>query len=260
MAEVSTGLSDDASAAVRFVEELKLPPEPRRTRGAVAAPVTFDSTADASYVVGSAIAAFAAGIPPATRELMVNSLLLAQLAANQKAARDNLREWNDAYFNTLGNLGWVIQERNFSEHRESGDDFEAHQAILSIATVILGPAAPALAVVQSTLQAMKAMSDGSWMKIFKRESQAAPKSPHFQITAAEKMAGGGVRISLMFFELEAKSTLTQILFFKFRSADVTFRHASGRVMIDAKVLNSVRGVMAKRLSAYTRHYVENVPI
>jgi hypothetical protein len=259
MAEVSSGFSQDGAAAVKFIEELKLPPQPRRARGAVAAPAQFDSAADGSYVVGSGVVSFAAGVAAPTRELIVNSLLLAQLAANQKAPRNDLRAWHDAYFDTLANLGWVIQERGFSEHRESGDDFEAHNAILSIAYVVLGPAAPALAVIQSTLEAMKAMSSGSWMTIFKRETQAAPKTPHFEITAAEP-SDDGVRLSLMAFELEAKSNLTQVLFFKFRSADITFRHASGRVMIDSKLLASVRGAMAKKLAAYTRHYVETLPI
>ena len=71
-----------------------------------------------------------------------------------------------------------------------------------------------LHVIQSTLDAMKSMSDGPWMTVFKRESQTA-KAVRFQITLVEPTQDGGLMVALMAFELEATATLTQVLFFKF---------------------------------------------
>src|ERR1700730_18297281 len=64
----------------------------------------------------------------------------------------------------------------------------------------------------------------------------------------------------MAFELEATAALAQALFFKFRSSEVTLRHASGRVTIDGDVLMAVRSAIAEKISAYTRNYIADLPL
>src|ERR1700682_436711 len=256
MTKSINAVNKDVQIAIAFVDELELPKPPPRTRGVLSTATrnAFDEKNNQAMVVGSDIVSFVAGITPELREAIVNCSLLAQLAANRRVpTREDIRSWYEVYFDTLTHLGWATQERGFSEHRESGNDFEAHQAILAIAAVILGPAATALAVVQTTLNAMKSMSDGPWMTIFNRESQTA-KAARFQVTVAEPRTKGGAMISLMAFELEAKRALTQVLFFKFRSTDVTLRHASGRVTVDTSMLEAVGPAIAKKVSAFTRNY------
>ena len=97
------------------------------------------------------------------------------------------------------------------------------------------------------------------MTVFKRESQTA-KAARFQITLVEPTQDGGSMVALMAFELEATATLTQVLFFKFRSSDVILRHASGRVTIDTGVLTSVRPAVAQKIAAYTSSYIADLPI
>jgi len=106
---------------------------------------------------------------------------------------------------------------------------------------------------------MKAMSMGPWMTIFQQESQAA-KAARFQVTVAEPVSQGGVVTSLMAFELNATTTLTQVLFFKFRSVDVKLRHSSGRVAIDGNLLAGLAPTIAKKVAVYVQSYVENIPI
>ncbi|PYX49391.1 MAG: hypothetical protein DMG76_37420 [Acidobacteria bacterium] len=262
MTENIGNLTQDVRMAVAFVDGVELPPAPRLTRVASAVETrnVFDETKNQAMVVGSDIVSFVAGLAPRVREVIVNSSLLAQLAANRRVpSREDIRAWYEVYFDTLAHLGWATQERAFSEHRETGDDFEAEQAILSVATVVLGPATTALAVVASTLNAMKSMSDGPWMTVFKRESQTA-KAARFQVTVAEPKSESGSMISLMAFELDAKNTLTQVLFFKFHSTEVTLRHSSGRATVDSILLQAIRPMIAEKVSAYTRSYVEALRI
>ncbi len=253
--------SDQIARAVAFAETVELPSPPRVRRGAPAGKrQSFDETKEQSLVVGSDIVSFAAGFARDDREVVVNCSLLAQLAANRKvAARDNIRAWYDAYFETLANLGWSTRERGFSEHRETGDNFEVNQAVLSIASVVLGEAATAIALVETTLKAMKSMTDGPWMTIFKRESQAA-KVARFQVTIGAPIQGEESMLTLMAFDLDAKSSLTQVLFLKFGATDVVLRHSSGRVTIDSGVLRAVGPAIARRVTAYTRSFVARVPI
>jgi hypothetical protein len=258
MKRIDKSLSERVQRSLAFVESLELPPLPRRKRGGpmTTAQSVFDKTKDQSMLIGSDIVSFVAGTTPEMREIIMNCSLLAQLAANQRvSSRDDIRGWYELYFDTLTHLGWTAQERGFSEHHEAGSNFETNQAILSIAAVVLGPAATAYAVVESTLNAMKSMSDGPWMRIFDRESQSA-NAARFQVTVAEPPSNGGSMISLMAFELHAKTTLTQVLFFKFNSADVTLRHASGRVTIDTALLAPLQATIAQKVSAFTRSYVD----
>jgi hypothetical protein len=253
--------SKSIDAAIHFIREVELPPAARLPREGTSLPqAVFDQIKTQATVVGSDIISFVVGVPAESRHDIVNCSLLAQLAANKRVPkRENLRAWYESYFETLTHLGWVIQEKGFAQHRETADDFEANQAILSVATVLLGPGTAALAVIQSTLDAMKSMSDGPWMTVFKRESQTA-RAARFQITLVEPTPQDGSMVTLMAFELEATATLTQVLFFKFRSSDVMLRHASGRVTINTEVLAAVRPAIAEKIAAYTGNYVAALTI
>jgi hypothetical protein len=246
---------------VSFIESLELPPKPTTRGGKTrAAQEAIAKVKAHAVVVGADIVSFVAGTDPGLRTAIIHCALLAQLAAKRKVpAGDDIQKWYEAYFDVLGQLGWAIQDRGFSEHHEAGDDFEAHQAILTVAASVFGPASTALAVVHSTLESMKAMAKGSWMTLFQHESQAA-KAARFQVTVAEPANVGGVVVSLMAFELAASTRLTQVLFFKFRSVDVKLRHSSGRVAINGNLLATVAPAIAKRVNDYIQTYVEDIPI
>jgi len=249
-----------ADSALKFVREVALPAAPRISRSPVASPqLALDAAKSQALVVGSDVVSFVEGVSSETRHDIVNCTLLAQLVANKRVAdKENIRAWYEAFFDALTQIGCLVQEKGFTEHREKADNFEANQAILSVASVLLGPAATALAVVQSTLEAMKSMSDGPWITIFNREAQTA-RAARFQLTLAEP-AGNGAMISLMAFDLKAKAELTQVLFFKFRSTDVTLRHASGKVTMLPDVLANVREAMAQRIKDYTSDYIAKLDI
>ena len=253
--------SDANEATVTFVDGLALPPPPRTRRGGAGSPApNFDNKGEQALVVGSNIVAFAKGVAPDIREAIVNCSLIAQLAGNRQVPdREDVRAWYACYFEVLSNIGWVIQDRGFSEHHESGAQFEANKAILSVASVLLGPASTAFTLVESTLKAMGAMSQGPWMTIFRRESQAA-KAAKFQVSTVEKGAAGIVRLQLMAFELDASSALTQVLFFKLRTMDVTLRHASGGVVIDDSRLLAIAPRVGERVAAYQSAFIDALQI
>lgn len=244
-----------------FINSLELPLKPKRRSGPQESTIeAVNEMEQQTMVVGADIVSFVSGTDTSFRTAIMHSALLAQLAANRKVrSRNEIQKWYEAYFEVLLKLGWAIQDRGFSEHHEAGDEFEAHQAILSVAASAFGPTSTALAVVKSTLDSMKAMAKGSWMTIFQNESQAA-KAARFQVTVVEPAKSGGAAVSLMAFELAAKVRLTQVLFFKFRSVDVKLLHSSGRVTIDANLLTAVAPAIANKVSDYVETYVEDIKI
>ena len=249
-------------SAREFLNTVKLP-SPARTRGGVEGVreiIDFNAQKNQAMVVASDIVSFVKGVSSERRQDIVNSSLLAQLVANKKVPdKKNIIEWYNAYFDVLENIGWVIQDRSFSSYTEEADGLEAHEAIIKVASVFLGAAPAALAVVISTLEALKSMdSSKPWMTIFDRESKQA-KTGHFQIALAEQGDNDQFLVSLMAFSLKAESTLTQILFFKIRNDEVELEKCSGKVTINDKVLSSIRDLVSQKIAAHTSDYIAKLP-
>lgn len=258
------------SNARRFVKQASIPAPIKRTvrlgpKRGVARPeptveTILDAAKDQAAVVGSEVVAFASGVTAERREAIINSSLLAQLVATKKVPdRSRIDEWYKEYFEVLANIGWVIQETRFAEYQAQDDNVAAHEAILKVATALLGPATGALALVTTTIEALKSMDENSpWITIFSRESQTA-KTAHFQISLAEQEAGAPFLVSMMAFGLEAKSKITQVLFVRVRKSEATLKHYSGKVTINTHVLDDVKDELQTKLTAHAAAYVKALP-
>lgn len=245
-----------------FVQQAALPDAPR-TRAAeplAASDAPLVTGKNQAAVVGSEIVSFVSGVTAERREAIINSALLAQLVAKKRVPdATRVYEWYDAYFDALTNIGWVVQDRNFAEYHEESENFEAHKAILSVATALLGATPAALSLVKTTLEALQSMNASSpWITLFSRESQTA-RTARFQVTLAEQEPSGQFLVSLMAFGLEAQSTITQVLFFKARKNEVRLRHHSGRVTINTAVVDAIRDDIKQKLADRARQYVKTLP-
>src|SRR5689334_6372013 len=106
------------ASARQFVDRADIPPAVR-SRDALppAAALAFDTAKTQAALVGSDIVSFVQGVTPERREAIVNSSMLAQLVAKKKIADPTqLFAWYDSYFDTLSNIGWVIQDKSFAEY------------------------------------------------------------------------------------------------------------------------------------------------
>jgi len=244
--------------ARKFVVGAKLPPPPHIPKAREATePLKLVKEKTQALVVGSDVMSFVTGVTTERRQDLVNASLLAQLVATKRVPDPtDLQAWYDAYFEVLTNLGFAIQDWQLANYSEQSDDFEAHEAILSIASTLLAGAPAALSVVKTTLEALK--TDGPWLTLFTQESQTA-KTAKFQVTLAQQGEGDQFLVSLMAFSLEAKANLTQVLLFKVRQNQATLRQVSGKVTIDPEVLASVREDVSHRLEKYAKAYVEALP-
>lgn len=248
-----------------FVAGLELPAPPRRpmpegVEPVEPAPVILHDGRAQSVVVASEIVSFVEGVTPQRRRDVVNASLLAQLVAKKRVPdSSDVYAWYNAYFDVLSNIGWVIQDVSFATYDRGGNSFETHAAILDVATVLLGPGTAALAIVTTTLEALRSVGDGGpWITLFNRESRNG-RTARFQVTLVEQDADGQFLVSLMAFALEASTTVTQVLFFKVRSNTATLKHQSGRITINATVLSSIRDQIADKIRAFTREYVATLP-
>lgn len=264
------------TSAIQFLDQLELPPAKKPDielphilagvelpdKKALKVPsVNFDEHLNQATVVKSEVVSFVKGVSVARRKDIVNCSLLAQLAADEAVKDANkILEWYDVYFDTLTTLGWVLQDKGFSSHEEKADGLEAHEAILQVATTLLGAAPTALALVTSTINAMKSMDkDNPWITLFDRESRSA-ESAKFQIALAEENEDGQFLVNMMAFALKADSKLTQILFFKIWKHKVSFKHLSSKITVSEEILNGIRDKVVQILINRTANVVSTINI
>jgi hypothetical protein len=253
----------DIARSRQFVRSAILPPPPPATRAAGdagTAEVALEAGKAQAAVVGSDLLSFATNVSPQWRQDLINCSLFAQLWAKAEVADPKrIFDWYDAYFGALQQLGWMVQDQGFAVYVETSQNFSAHEAILKVAAGLLMPSASSLALVKTTLDALASMdADSPFITLFSRESQQA-SAARFQISLAEQAADGGLSVALMAFGLEAKSTLTQVLFFKSLASQATLRHCSGKVSINTALLEQLRPDLAEQLKDHARSFIRKLP-
>jgi hypothetical protein len=250
------------SQAKEFVKSVDLSGTPRgilRQDAAAETGIVFEQAKTQAQVVGSGLFSFAQGVDATVREAISDSALLAQLVANKRASIEGAPlEWFRAYSSVLQNVGWTLQESGWTDYTTKGTAVEVNEKIIEVITAALGPSAAALTIITSTVNALKAMKpDSSWITIFSRESQKA-KIARFQIGLAEKGPGDDVFVSLLACLIEANNTITQVLFFKFREAQASFKANSAKVSINRPALAELGPSIRTKVRAYQADYLSSI--
>lgn len=252
----------DTQQAKSFIRDVDLSGTPRgilAQNAATEAGEVFDKAKAQAQVVGSGVFSFAQGVNPEVREAIADSALLAQLVANKKAsAEKSPLEWFKVYSDTLQAIGWTLQEGGWQDYNATGTGVEVHEKIVEIMTAVLGPSTAALAIIAATVNALKGMNPrSSWITIFDREAQKA-KIARFQIGLVEKEAESDVFVSLLACLIEAKDTVTQVLVFKFREAEASFRANSQKVSINRRSIVELGPTVRGKIRAYQADYLSSV--
>jgi len=221
----------------------------------------FDTAKNQATVVGADVFSFVTGVTAEGREAIVNASLLAQLVAKKKVPDSRkVEDWYKAYFDTLTNVGWVIQQQGFADYKQAAINFEAHNALVALLTTLFGAGTTALTMVTSFLTALHSMDDSRpWITIFNRETQQA-QTGHFQISLVDKDAGGEFLVQTIAFAMQAKSDITQVLFFKARIDEVKLRHDSSKVTIASSVALGVLPALRAKLATHVSSYIAMVDI
>ena len=213
-----------------------------------------------ALVVGSQVQVFDKSVDAALRTPIMESVLLAQLAA-KKASQDAYEAWYPKYFDVLSNIGWVIQDRTFHVSGGHSREVDVHESVLALAASLLGgPATTAYQIVAATLAALqKLKEDSPSIALFRRETQQA-QAASFQVSVAEKDGDGKVSVGFLAFRLNATASSTTVLFFKFKSEEARFEYNSARLGIVESVLTSVAPLIEEKVAQFVPGYVKAIEI
>jgi len=248
--------------AANYVLALDLPEAPPELEAVEAAPVDFGSD-EVAAVVGAQLAEFSKGVPAALRSAVADCLLLAQLAANKaNSGNPDLMAWYRKYVEVLQGTGWLVENMSF-EARDVGDmNAGVHKAIIPVLTAMLGPAVAAVSVVISVLQGLQEMDkDNPWITLFDRASQHASGAKlQFGFVAMDPADPAAVQVKLLAVAVDAKRTLTQVLFFKFSDQKASLKTGDTQLSMATSRLESIHQAVADRVQPFLADNISKVEL
>ncbi|RYF85111.1 MAG: hypothetical protein EON98_07460, partial [Chitinophagaceae bacterium] len=162
---------------VQFVNDLELK-KPREAfevhhkRGAVQ-PELVKEGEDQSFLSDKSIVSFASSVNGQNRKDMLNSTLLAQLAANKKSPiEDDLKGWYARYIDVLRNIGWVVENAEINNYNVKENVFEVENVIIDILSAAFG--AGYIEIIKKTFESLKKMSEANDGRIlvFEKNTQS----------------------------------------------------------------------------------------
>ena len=252
--------SSSASSPADYVRNLDLPETGPRLEGVERRPVEFRDARQA-VVVGAQLTEFTENVSPDLRLAVADSILLAQLGANKAASKSkDLMRWYRKYTEILQTIGWQLQDLEFQAQEVSDKSADVHRAILPVITAMLGPAAAAASMVVSVLEGLQQMDANSpWITLFDQTSQHA-SGAKFQVSYVDANDRGDMEITLVCFGIEARRTITQVLFFKISSQSAKLKKAMGTLSVNTARLTSLQDVIAQRVLPFLSDNIKSIAI
>lgn len=226
----------------------------KRAQATVAAAKTEPSAA----VVDGSLISFVANLPLQSQQDVLNSTLLAQLAANKQFDREKQTvEWYKFYRNVLENLGWVVQEFSFLKYHPSGNSFTVDQAVIKILEAIATGAE--VAVVAATIGALKALGADSGPMVLWNSATSSVSAGNFQIGVAN-LSGGVVMLKIGAFYFTTTQTTDSFLWFSYSSSQMDLYHGGQPMNLNELVYAQVRQAVIDKLGDRATTFVADLPI
>ena len=250
-----TNFSDYINDVVRYINNLELAEAPKSVIGAGPARLTGDEEM-AAYVDAGSLVSFTAGVKPEQKSDVMNSTLLAQLAANKKYNREiNTREWYTEYREVLENIGWVVQEFSFVEMDTKGSSFSVQDVVVKVLGAIAS--GNQLAVAVALVDHRHGGTDGR-VVLFEKETHSLHQGC-FQIAAATS-SNGVVVMKMGAFYFSTQEDVKNVLWWRFKSNNTRFYTGSQVINLDNDVYSRVRDLVINKLGDRAEAFVRNIEI
>lgn len=226
-------------------------PDPPAVAGAGA-----QATGVSGCVSSGSVVSFVSALPPGARSDVLDSTLLAQLAANGAVGREDLPAWYADYVHTLSQLTWRIGPLIFSQYSLSGSSVPMDD----IARALLAGVAPASGAqaVHDTIGALVSQpADASPLALFDHSSRLS-SGGSFQVQVA---LGAGDSTVTMYLGAVYFSTATPpsaVLTAELPAASTVVQTAVQTATLDLARYAVMRDDVRQKLGSYTSTYIANV--
>ncbi len=211
-----------------------------------------------AFLADKSLVSFISEVNGQNRKDVLNSTLLAQMAANKKFPNEeDILEWYQAFIDVLSKIGWNIESSEISTFESSKTVFEIEDAIIDILSGAFGGGY--IKVIAKTLESIKNMSDEDHKIIaFEKNTHSLTKGC-FQIALAVE-ENEVVSMQLGTFLLTSTKKIKQILFFTSKKDKTKLQYSSRLGTLNAEVYEQIRSAVLKKLGDDITAYVTEIEI
>ncbi len=244
-------------ARLEFIEHLELDQPKLRTRDLPVIP-EIKPNDTANYVNDGSLISFVTGLSSEDKSDVLNSVLLAQRAANKRHDRyGEPQAWYKSYHEILTTIGWVGGQDSFQQYTSDGTTVKVDEVVLQIlATLAIGGAA--ITAITQALNALQALSSKDKQFTLWEQSSHSLKTGNFQIAACEK-SGDGLVLKMGSFYFSATQTATRFLFFDYSSTAISLFTGGQTMVLNKEVYAQIRQAVMTKLGALASEFIANLP-
>ncbi len=198
-----------------------------------------------SFLNFKSLNSFVANVSESRREDVLNSLLLAQRAANKTFPDESqITDWYKKYYEVLSTIGWVIENKDFTVFDSSNTLFEVDKAILDIIGAAL--TGNQLAILMKVIDTFKSLgNDDKRFIAFERNTHTLQKGSFQMGVATEE--NGTISITSFAFIINSSKQITQILFFKSSKDETEFQFSLNKATLAESVFANARAAIKQKL-------------
>lgn len=210
-------------------------------------------------VDGNIIASFIDGVTGQQKIDVLNSCLLAQLAANARFRRDTQPvEWSNYYGTVLMNLAWVVPSFKFTSLRTSAQRFTIDKVILKLVQSFLSPGE--IDTLTATMDAMKALEgDDRRFVIFERNARGQ-SAGNFQVDSVGASADGTLSLKLGAYAFDTNTRVTNVLWFSFSGNNTSLKAAKSTFVLNEQVFARIRAAIETKLGDRALAYIAGLEL
>jgi hypothetical protein len=247
--------------SINYIQSLELPSPELRGPGEPASPPPRFTGDGQALTIGAGMTEFSKDVPQTLRPAVSDSLLLAQLAADKATAgRDDPWAWFSNYNSVFRKIGWVCDSAEGAAQAFSDINLELHQAIIPLLTAAFGPAVAATSLIITALTQLQTMNKESpWITIFHRKS-ASVNAAKFGTSYVGLGIDGEAEIKTVFFGVEARQRITQVLFLNLSSGSARVKSATSNARLSAEMISRVEGTLKDKVTPYISDNIKNIDI
>ncbi|XP_068709313.1 uncharacterized protein [Montipora foliosa] len=258
--------------SVSFIQSLELEEHgPSHMPGGIVllAETKNEGSADSGSLVSStskseglvdagSLVSFTSEVGQKQKEDVLNSTLLAQLAANKKYDRfTDIENWYKFYGDVMSQLGWVMQNFKFNEYKSSHADFKISDVLVKLLSAMVGGDKEMMKVVKETLDALA--KSGSSLTLFSSNS-ISEKNGNFQILPCTVDKSNQVSIAFTGGHFQASQAAKHYFFFSYAKKDISLFHSGQVFTLSEGVYDKVRDHVKEKLGKRAVDFVKNLDI
>jgi hypothetical protein len=205
-------------------------------------------------VVGNLLEAFVDGLSGQQKYDVLNSTLLAQLAANTRANRRRQPvQWSNAYTEILMNTAWVMPNFQFRDISSSANSFTIDRAVLQLLRGIL--TGSEMEIARQAIEAVKALEDEDRRFVIFERTAVENNVGNFQLDTCGVSQGGSVTMKLGAFGFQTRSNVTRLLWFSFPGVHTRIQAGRNSLVLNDQVYDRLRDAILNKLGDRGLAYV-----